>query len=60
MTLWLSRDDAATWSRELLVDPSPAAYSDLTVLPDGRAAILYENGPAWAYRRISFRALDLP
>jgi sialidase-1 len=56
MTIWASRDEAKTWNREILVDPSPAAYSDLTVLPGG-AAILYENGATWAYRKISFRTI---
>lgn len=44
MTVWKSRDEGETWPVKRLVDPGPSAYSDMTVLPDGRVALLYELG----------------
>lgn len=44
MTVWLSEDEGETWPVKRLVDPGPSAYSDMSVLPDGRIALLYELG----------------
>jgi len=51
----ISYDGAKSFSRELLISEEPAAYSDLTVLKDGDAAVLWERGN---YRFITFTRLS--
>ena len=50
LTLHISEDDAETFSRSYIIADGPAAYSDLTVLPNGNLAILWERDN---YRRIT-------
>lgn len=45
LTVRLSYDEGATWSVAKVLDPRPAGYSCLAVLPDGDLACLYEAGP---------------
>jgi sialidase-1 len=54
MTVRLSRDDGASWPVARTVYPGPCAYSCLGVLADGTIGLLYENGDAGPYERISF------
>ena len=42
LTVRLSEDDCATWSHSRVLEPGPAGYSDLAVLPDGTILCLYE------------------
>lgn len=53
MTLRLSRDNAATWPRAIVLWSGPSAYSDLAVLPGGSLACLYERGEKHPYEAIS-------
>lgn len=52
MTVRLSPDDGKTWPRTRLLHEGPAAYSCLTLLPDGRIGCLYERGEKNPYERI--------
>ena len=56
MTVRLSYDEGESWPIERLVYAGYSAYSAMTVLPDGRIAILYEKD---GYRRLSFAAFTL-
>jgi sialidase-1 len=70
LSLWVSRDDGATWPIKRLLRAGPAAYSDLAVLPDGSVVCVMETGlpgvgpqegrdRAWAYAAVGFLRLDL-
>ena len=54
MTVRVSDDGGATWPVARLLDGGPAAYSCLTVLPDGTIGCLYECGRKHAYEGITF------
>jgi sialidase-1 len=54
MTVRLSLDGAATWPHAKQLHAGPAAYSCLTVLPDGEIGCLYERGDKNAYETITF------
>ena len=41
--LRVSRDEGATWSDGLCVEPKGAAYSDMTILPNGDVGVVYEG-----------------
>lgn len=56
MTVRLSYDDGDTWPVARLAYPGYSAYSSMTVLPDGRIAVLYEKD---GYRRLSFATFTL-
>lgn len=43
-TIRLSYDDGETWTVGKTLEPGPAAYSDLAVLPDGTILCFYEAG----------------
>ena len=61
MTIRLSNDDGATWSKQLRLHNGFAAYSDLENYKDNRAAILYETGETFQdrYEGISFETVAL-
>lgn len=42
LTVRLSEDDCQSWSHSRVLEPGPAGYSDLAVLPDGTILCLYE------------------
>ncbi|MFG3259417.1 exo-alpha-sialidase [Streptomyces sp. NPDC048172] len=44
LTVRLSEDDGATWSRRAVIKPGAAGYSALSVLKDGSVGNLYEVG----------------
>ena len=52
MTVRLSTDDAKTWPHARVLFDGPAAYSCLTVFPDGAIGCLYERGDKGPYERI--------
>jgi len=54
MTVRMSYDEGQTWPVRRVLWTGPAAYSCLTVLPDGRIACLFEAGEKHAYERIAF------
>jgi sialidase-1 len=59
MTVRLSDDDAKTWTAARLLHEGPAAYSCLTVLPDGTVGCLYERGTRGPYETITFARFGL-
>lgn len=70
LTVWMSRDDGATWPVHRLLRAGPSAYSDLAVLPDGGVVCVYESGlpgvgqqdgstRPWAYACIAAVRFDL-
>lgn len=54
LTVKLSRDDGKTWPESKLLHDGPAAYSCLTMLPNGEIGCLYERGAKQAYEEIAF------
>ena len=54
LTLFRSRDEAATWGAGELFLAGPAGYSDMVALNDTHGAILCENGEAEFAGKISF------
>lgn len=57
LTIRFSDDEGRTWSAGRVVHAGPAAYSCLTVLPDGTAGLLFECGTKNAYERITYTAM---
>lgn len=58
-TIRMSEDEGQTWTVSRQIDARPAAYSDLTVLPDGTVGLLYETGDTSAYETLTFVRFDL-
>ncbi len=58
MTIRLSRDEGKTWPASLVLHAGPAAYSCLTLLPDGSIGCLYERGDKTPYDTITFARFD--
>jgi len=54
LTVRLSYDEGKTWPAARVLFAGPAAYSCLTVLPDGMIGCLYEHGQEHPYEVISF------
>ena len=54
MTVRLSYDEGDTWPVAKVIDPGPAAYSDLVVQADGGIGLLYERGNAGGIVYASF------
>lgn len=55
LTLRISYDNGQSWSDGKVIDPGPSAYSEMTILRDGRIGILYEPG----YGEVKFARLTL-
>ena len=51
-----SLDDGQTWSAGICIEPNGAAYSDMTLLPNGDIGILYEGA---GYSTIDFVTVPL-
>ena len=51
-----SADDGKTWTDGLCIEPKGAAYSDMTILPNGDIGILYEGA---GYATINFTTVPL-
>ncbi len=58
LVLRISEDEGKTFPIEKLISDDYAAYSDLTVLKDGRVGVLWERGIESGYQFISFTRLD--
>lgn len=58
LTVRLSLDDGQTWAHSKVLHPGFAAYSCLTVLPDGTFGCLYERGEENPYQTIMFARFD--
>ena len=54
--LRVSADDGTTWSDGLCLEPGGAAYSDMTILPNGDVGVLFEGA---GYSTIDFVAIPL-
>jgi sialidase-1 len=59
LTIRVSYDDGRTFSRPLLIAAQNAGYSDLTLLRDGTAGILWERGEPFQGAFITFTRLNL-
>lgn len=57
MTLRLSYDDGVTWPKSKVLFSGPAAYSDLTVLPNGNVGCFYEAGILNPYQGIIYEEI---
>jgi sialidase-1 len=58
MTIRASLDNCRSWTAALLIHEGPAAYSCLTVLPDGKIGLLYEAGEQDPYETLVFTSID--
>ena len=54
MTIKASKDDCLNWTKGLLVHEGPAAYSCMTVLPDGNIGLFFEAGEKDPYENMIF------
>ena len=54
LTVRASYDDGSTWAVARVVHDGPAAYSILTVLPDGSVGLLFERGDKSPYEKLTF------
>ena len=59
MTVRLSPDGGRTWTASRTLHPGPAAYSDLSVLPDGDVCCLYEAGEQHPYETLTLARFNL-
>ncbi len=59
MTLRLSYDDGANWAKSMVLYPGPAAYSDVTKLPNGNVGCFYEAGYVHPYEGIVFEEIQI-
>ena len=55
LTLRSSSDSGNSWTGSLVLHKGPAAYSDLTQLPNGNPGCLYEAGTSSPYQGIVFQ-----
>jgi len=58
MTLRISENGGVDWTGSILLHESPSAYSDLTQLPGGDIACLYEAGMDNPYQGIVYREVS--
>ncbi len=58
LTVRLSVNDGASWTKKVSVHEGPAAYSDLVQTTDGKIGVLYEGGTGRPYENILFRSLS--
>lgn len=59
LTVRMSLDGGKTWTYRMCLDEGKTAYGDLTVLPDGSIACLYERGEEHAYEQIALKIFTL-
>ena len=59
LTLRMSLDDGASWTRRAQVHSGRTAYGDMAALPDGRICVLYECGQEHPYEQIALRILTI-
>lgn len=58
MTVRVSNDDGRSWTTQKTVYKGNAAYSSLTILPNGKAGLLFEGGAYTAYDKIMFAVFN--
>ena len=54
----VSYDEGQTWANEKTIYGGPAAYSDLTMLDDGTAGIIWERGVSDGYQFVTFTRIN--
>ena len=59
MTLRLSYDDGAHWTKSMVLYPGPTAYSEVVKLPNGDIGCFYEAGYAGPYEGIVFEKVKI-
>lgn len=59
MTIKLSTNEGAAWSKAYGVYTGPAAYSDIVMITENKVAILYEAGVSRPYEGIAFKIISL-
>lgn len=59
MGIWLSYDEAKSWSAPRIVWPGPSSYSDLVALSHGDVGMILENGNASFADCVSFARIPL-
>lgn len=59
MAVRLSRDNCRTWPVSRVLHAGPAAYSDITVAPDGTILCLYEGGDENPYQTLRLARFNL-
>jgi sialidase-1 len=59
LTVRLSRDACRTWPVARVLEPGPAAYSDLAALPEDSIACLFERGQTIPYEGLTLARFDL-
>ncbi len=59
LTVHLSEDGGRTWPVARIVNPGPAAYSDLAVSDDGMIHVVYETGEDRPYRKVAMARFNL-
>lgn len=59
MSIRLSIDEGKTWPYKRKIDDRPAAYSCMTMLPDGDIGIFYETGDSGTYQTMTFARFSL-
>lgn len=60
LSIKLSRDDGETWPVNKVLEPGKAAYSDLTVLPDGTVLCLFERADSIDCARFNLEWVQQP
>ena len=55
MTVRISYNNGKTWPFQRVFYPGPSAYSNVTILPNGEVACLYEAGYNKPYEGIVFQ-----
>ncbi|MCP5538482.1 MAG: exo-alpha-sialidase [Akkermansiaceae bacterium] len=59
MSIRLSLDEGLTWPYKRKIDDRPAAYSCMTILPDGHIGIFYETGSSSSVAQMEFARFPL-
>jgi sialidase-1 len=59
LTLRSSLDEGASWAELQVLHEGPGAYSDLTLLGNGKLGCLFEAGELSPYEGIVFRKVSL-
>jgi sialidase-1 len=57
LTLRQSRNGGKSWSRGVVIEQGPSAYSDIVIMPNKSVGVLFECGVRSPYERIDFRVL---
>jgi sialidase-1 len=59
LTVRESRDDGQNWSAGRVIDPGISMYSSMSLLPDGRVALLYEGASGLHFARFGMEQANL-